>query len=374
MGQDQAAESAAQSGFRDMPADVLDGWLGEVCRIGMDDFPIAYAWTALLTVASAMIERRAIPVNLYGALVGPVGSGKSQAIQRAARLLGIQSPALMQLMAGSAEGLLTSEAIEGALGAGRLLAPDELGHLLEKSRIDNSSFPYLLNTAFYSNGFQVKMAKGRKADFACWLSIIGGLVEERFEDLFGSNATGGLYDRFIYGLCPTGFGFVFTNQEVLDVLSGNEAPKRPVFTQIDPSVWEVTAEWKKNLPGRAVELAVRAAAVCAAFDRRSVLRADDLKPALAFAEYQSRFREYLKPNPGKNFEAVLQYKFLAYLRREPGQWFGVREMFRDTRAYDFSLTTANRALAALVFNGDVELQKEGRKQFARITTAAQTVS
>src|SRR6202795_2817362 len=97
----QVAESATQSGFRDMPTGVLDGWLGEVCRLGMDDFPIAYAWTALITVASAMIERRAIPVNLYAGLVGPVGSGKSQAIQRAEKLLGIGAPALVKLMAGS---------------------------------------------------------------------------------------------------------------------------------------------------------------------------------------------------------------------------------------------------------------------------------
>lgn len=350
-----------------MPAEVFDGWLGEVCRRGMDDFPIAYAWTALVTVASAMIGRRSIPVNLYGGLVGPVGSGKSQAIQRATKLLGIRSPALMEVMAGSAEGLLTTEAIEQAFGAGRLLAPDELGHLLEKSRIDNSSFPYVLNTAFYSNSFQVKMAKGRKADFNCWLSIVGGLVEERFEDLFGGATTGGLYDRFIFGLCPTGFQFVFTNREVLDVLSDSEAAGRPIFTEIDPEVWTVTAEWKKNLAGRAVELAVRTAAICAAFDRREKLRPEDLKPALAFAEYQSRFRDYLKPNPGKNFEAILGYKFLAYLRREPGAWYGVRDMFRDTRAYDYGLTTATKALASLAFNGDVEFTNQGKKKFARIT-------
>ena len=57
--------------LRDMPGEVLDGWLGEVCRTHMSCWPIAWAWPALLGVASAMVVPQPnMRVNLYTALVG----------------------------------------------------------------------------------------------------------------------------------------------------------------------------------------------------------------------------------------------------------------------------------------------------------------
>jgi hypothetical protein len=197
----------AAAGIKDMQESVLDGWRGGVCKSRMlEHFPVAYAWTALVTVASAMVPlvQNSMRCNLYGCPVGPIHTGKTEAITHAKRLLDIKFPTLLDLMVGSAE-MLTS-AVANADGQPRLYSPDELGHLLEKAQIQNSSFVYVVNRAFYETGFRIRSTeqKGKETSFNATLSILGGIVDERFGDLFTSKTIGGFYDRFLYGLCPTG--------------------------------------------------------------------------------------------------------------------------------------------------------------------------
>jgi hypothetical protein len=365
-------EHAAE--LKDMPSKVLDGWLGDVCRKHMGCWPIAYAWPALLSVASAMVpEHMPVRVNLYAALVGPAGSGKSHSIQHAIRLLGIKQPPLLRMMTGSAEGLMASPEIQEANGGSRLLYPGELGHLMEKMKILQSSFPFVLNEAFYETSFKVTMARGQKVDFNCILSVLGGLVEDRFQDLFGSATTGGLYDRFIYGHCPDGFKYNYRPlDEVVSVLEEGVfgAPARPLATRIDRGVWAVLDEWRKKYDNRVVESALRVAAICAAFDNREVLRPDELGPALAFADYQQRIRGLLRPNPGVNPEGIIAHKILDFLRRADGQWVTVRSVLQKTHAYDFGPNVASRVIAVLAANGDIEITNKGKSTLARLAVEA----
>jgi len=71
----------------DLPVECLDGWLGKVCAERMADFPRAYAWPALLVAASVLVPRMKSPCNLFVALDGPVGSGKSCAFEKAFHLM-----------------------------------------------------------------------------------------------------------------------------------------------------------------------------------------------------------------------------------------------------------------------------------------------
>jgi hypothetical protein len=348
--------------LRDMPDSVLDGRLGEICSKRMAIFPVAYAWPALLAVASAVVPRQThnVRVNLYSALVGPVHSGKSQAIDHAIKILGLESPALMDLMSGSAEALIRKA--KDACGNPRLFSPDELGHLLEKTKIEKSSYPYVLNRAYYHDRFEVLMGH-------CALSIVGGLVTERFEDLFGAATTGGLYDRFVFGLCPGNFNFDYYPY------AGTTEDISPVEASIDPEVFRVKSQWQAEdceLNPRIVEHAIRVAAVCAAFDGRKTLSAGDLGPAREFTRYQSNIRKMLKPNPGENFEARLAHKFLDYLERQGGKFVSRRKMFRDTRAYDLGPSVADRALSVLNANGDVALTKVGREELVRLVLDAES--
>lgn len=352
----------SDSGLRDMPESVLDGRLGEICASRMVDFPRAYAWPALLAVASSLIDQRhsAVRTNLYVALVGPVHSGKTQAIQHAVKILGIESPVHMDLLSGSAEQLIRKA--KDAVGNPRLFSPDELGHLFEKMRIQGASFPYVLNKAFYSDKFEVLMAHRESATFDCVLSILGGMVEDRFHDLFNAGTTGGLYDRFLFGLCPSNYFYDYSPFE------GPRETTFPVSPSIDDTVWGTKSKWiaeEHALNPRIVEIAIRAATVCAAFDGRKVLYGANLGPARELVRYQARIRRVLKPNPGENFEARLAHKFLDYLDRQNGRFVSSRKMFRDTRAYDLGPSIANRALTILSANGEIEIAKNGRQEIVR---------
>jgi hypothetical protein len=352
----------------DMSQAVLDGWLGEICSKYMDDFPVAYAWPSLLTVASALAPKLEDPVNIFGCLVGDTGTGKSQAINRAISLLGLNEndPVLLNMCAGSAEGLLADTGISEAKGDRRLYNPDELGHLLQKATIEHSSFPFLLNTIFYKSKFELKMAHGKSASVNCRLSLIGGLVEDRFDDLFGASTTGGLYDRFIFGRCPATRQFYFTNRRVPQVLSASI--DRPKIASAHPDVYEALRDWRDTRFGgsRVTELAFRVALICASFDNRKELRAEELGPALEFAKYQFNFRQAFSPNAGQNADGKLAHKFLKKLASIYPSWIGERELFKATRAYDLGPSAARRALDSLIFAGEVKPHRIEKKRLVRL--------
>lgn len=339
----------------DLPVEALDGWLGWVAREKMSQFPLAYSWLSLLTVASAMLPdsmRCEEPqTNLYSCLVGPVHSGKSQAIKRAANLLGIQRPEFVIAQSGSPEGFVKLEEIESANGEHRVYVPDELGHLLEKAKIEGSSWPFLLNTAFSEQQFKMTMARGSHTEFNCVLSILGGLVEDRFDELFTSNSTAGLYDRFIFGVCPAGHSFKFSPFDGEVVLG----PDRIVVSKVHPSVWEEVHTWKDGKNDRVVELAVRAALICASFDGREVLTVDALHHAKAFVEYQMKVRSLLQPNAGRNIDAEFSIKVTNRLARVPvGEWLRQKSLLDDVHYERFGPPCAQRVLNSLASMGVIE--------------------
>jgi len=342
----------------DMPESVLDGRLGELCQKSMlygGRFPIAYAWPALVTVASALVPRRDEKqrVNLYTALSGPVHSGKTQAIDAAQQLLGVESPVLMNVMAGSAESLI--HYMGDASGAPRLFSPDELGHMLEKAAIQNASFASVLSRAFYHTKFTLLTKERKRTEFNASLSILGGIVDDRFEELFSHTTTAGLYDRFLLSMCPGGFEFdYYPFAEVRQELA-----TETVF--IAPEVWTEKSIWqreKEKINQRVIEIALRVAVVCASFDGRTLLTVKDLKPARALVDYAQRVRYILKPNEGENAEAKIALKILAYLQRYNGDFVAKRKLLHDTGAYRYSPSVAKRALTVMASNGDIEMTEK----------------
>jgi hypothetical protein len=358
----------------DLPEAALDGWLGEICRTRMGDFPRAYAWPALITAASVLVPRCPDPktrTNLYCGLVGEKGSGKSTAFDFAFSLLGLDATRLLKLKSGSAEGLVAK--IGSVDGAARLFFTDELEHLLVKSAIEGSSFASVLSSAYYDDKQDFTMARGKEVPFNCRLSLAGGVVEDKFADLFGAATTGGFYDRFIFGLCPTDNSYSyrpFTGGPALETEEDEwYTPVRPVAVTIAEDVWPVKDQLEKELgERRVVESALRVAVICAAFDGRKTLTAADLGPMKAFAEYQANLRKRLAPNPGKNAEAVVAYKILEYLRAHApqGEWLGTRDMIRSIHAYHYGPSITLRALASLAMNEEVEQSKAGRKALIRL--------
>jgi len=335
----------------EFPEAALCGRLGEICERERESVPLSYLWPAIVTVASAMIPPSPnIRVNLYTALVGAPGTGKSETIKRACQFLGISEPPLLKMNCGSAEAL--AREVAGIGGQPRLLSPDELGHLLEKAHIENAAFPFILSRAYYDTDFKLRMARAAEANFDCRLSLIGGVVRDRFQDLFNKATTGGFYDRFIFGSCPDDYIFDYFPPNG----TSHFDPSLCTPVAVDRSVWAEKSRWVRDrkVPSRSAEIALRVATVCASCDGRAILTASDLGPALEFAQYQEKVRNFLRPNPGENFEARLTHKFLEYLERAGGRWVSRSEILHDTHAYDLGPSTADRALTNLEHNGDIE--------------------
>lgn len=338
----------------DMPETVLDGRLGEICQLHLRQFPLAYSWGALTTTAGILIPRGAGPLrtNLYWCPVGPKGSGKSKSVETVFRLLDMwpSHPLLLKAKYGSAEGLIEKLAdIEP--GGVRLVDVDELAHLLAKAAIDRSSFPFILNSAYYED-VQTGGSKGRPFQLDCRISLSGGLVEDSFGDAFGMATTGGLYDRFIFGLCPEPY------QHLYRPFEGPTQTLNPFPALVDPEVWDVRDQWVKDgIATRVAEHALRVAYICASVDGRPTLRATELGPALAFAQYQTRVRLVLVPNPGENPDARCACDVRNWLAANApdGKWIKRRHLDRGIHSSRLGPGVFNRCLQNLQFNDEIEL-------------------
>ena len=366
--------------IEDMPETVLDGWLGELCKRRLGSFPKAYAWPALVTVAGALTP----PMGqhrtaLYTDLVGDVNSGKSKACEHALYVFGLnpeerpaeeESPIMAALPSvlvaakvPSAEGLAV---VLGDAGSNhRLWYPGEIKHALGKAMIQNASFPTVLCDAYYQNLNKLMIAEQKWRNFNCELSILGTLVADGFGEVYGSESLGGLYDRTTFGLQPSGVKWDFRPFEG----SAEQLPDMSTVS-IDSDVWAERDRWQNELGigRREAEMALRVALICAAFDRRKLLCAEDLEPALAFARYQTRVRLILRPNIGQTNEAKIADAVLGYLKRHApnGQWLPRRKVFWDTNVYKLGPILADRVLTALEFNREIECREFGSQKQRQI--------
>lgn len=351
----------------DLPPDALDGRLGEICDRDMNDFCRAYAWPSLLAIASGLVlERHAnVRTNIYALLVGPTHSGKTQAIARAKTLLGLWSSSIISDYSGSGEQFV--KMCSGANGNARLFMPDEFGVELEKMRIDRSSLAYVLTRAFDQDYFKVTQPNKTKEGpliFHAHLSILGGIVDDMFDSLFGFFSVGGFYDRVAFSLCPTGFMHDYRPPQ------GSTQAHEPGKVIIRPGVWDEISAWRHADPdlGRVLEIGLRAAVICAAWDRRPELTAAHLKPMKCWVDYQKRIRTMLEPNLGETLEGRITDKILRYLKSLPeGTGVTRRRIFAKTHMYRLGVTTAERVLRILIGNGVLREQENKRADSSLIS-------
>jgi len=344
----------------DMPESVLDGRVGEICQQCFGNYPLAYAWGSLVTTAGTLVPRNGEPLrtNLFWAPVGPTDSGKSATQEAAFQALGMspQNELLIEGKFGSAEGLIERLG-DVEPGARRFIWVDELAHLLSKAAIDRASFVHILNTAYYRDQ-QSGGSKGKQFNLDCRLTIAGGLVEDLFDRSFGAATTGGLYDRFVFGLCPQPHRFLWRPFE--------EKPVKlnPFPASVNREVWDVRDEWIKNenIAPRVAEHSLRIAYICACADGRPELRGNQLEPALAFAKYQMRVRGVLAPNPGENPDAQCAVAIRNWLTEHAGNGEDVkrRDLDRGIHSNRYGPGLFNRCLTNLFFNGEIEMADDGR--------------
>jgi hypothetical protein len=323
---DQGIEEASEIITPDMSDAVLDGWLGEITQKRMSRFPISFAWSSIVTVAGTRIDQHidmtpgkviidtAPRTNLYLGLIGGIGVGKSSAVDQAVYTLGVEHPTLITGSVGSGEGLI--EMLGDANGFSRLWSPDELSRILAKANIEQSSLSYVLTSAYYKDK-DANTVKGKTLYFNARVSIIGGIIENQFGTAFGNKSFGGLYDRFAFGIAPTGYQLNYYPPNI----TKEESDAQPVF--VDNSVYDRITEWKKQNPGispRVAEIALRVAYIAACYSGKKILTAKDMDPAFVFAEYQKSARLILQPNGGETYLAKMVSAIKNFLIRHKGKW------------------------------------------------------
>jgi hypothetical protein len=324
----------------DMPAEVLTGRLREIAEGDMGHFPMAYAAPSLLATASAMMphtvedhgDRLVVGrsmLNLFVALVGPVNTGKTQADEWSRGLLGIAGSNISEAKAGSSEALVRKFAkmrTDGKLGENVLIALDEWSYFFAKAGIQNSAFVGLLTSAFYKRELEILSGGGKDLKLNCGLSFTGGIVADQFETCFGSESLGGLYDRFLFGLCPDGYRHNYRP------FTGPRLSVTPIPVSVNMELYELANELKQAHTEltREPELALRAAQICAAVDGQPVVDSRYAGMIRAMTLEQARLRTILTPNGGETIDAKIASAILSWMRRnlKDGQWVNGRDLKR----------------------------------------------
>jgi hypothetical protein len=346
----------------DMPRSILTGRLGEICEQNLlTDFPVAYAWPALVTAASVLVPVGEVMHNLYTALIGPVNDGKSQCIEWAVKSLRVSDdPArYSEVKAGSAERLLrymNRLRDAGKLAPYVLMALDEWKFFFDKAGIENSVFPTLLTTGFYKQNTSILDSHGHPIDVPAVFSWLGGVVTEVYDECFSRVTALGLYDRFLQGVHPSdyaGFNYRPFDGQVLS------ADFTPTHVTVDKSVWKRLKEWRLANPHatREAEIALRVAIICASFDGAALLAAKDLEPHLILATEQMQLRETFKPNSGETPDAQCAIKVENYARAHgpTGEWLDVRAMMKAIHYERFGPLVFERTIRGLSSLKIVEL-------------------
>jgi hypothetical protein len=225
-------------GSEDLPEDCLDGRLGEICANQLGRFPRAYAWPALLANASVLIEHRAprVRTNIYAITVGESRSGKTEAGNWARSILGVPETVRISSFVGSGEQFVTKYGDAG--GNPRLFDPDEGAHTLEKAMIEHASFSFLLTRGWGQDCFGMTVGKQKKSEghlFNMHLSLYWGIVEDKFEDVFGGSSVAGFYQRILFGHGPRDFSYHY--RPLPHELEGSESTV-PQRVEIHPGIFE----------------------------------------------------------------------------------------------------------------------------------------
>jgi hypothetical protein len=239
--------------------------------------------------------------------------------------------------------------------------------LLVKAGLEGASFPSLLTTAYYEDqqkGGTKKRGKDDKEQFEidCRLSIAGGLVEADFGQCFGSASVSGLYDRFLFGVCPKPCVYLWEPPD-------DREPERasPFAPAIAHNVWDERKQWiKDGISPRVAEIALRCAYICAAVDRRDELQASQLGPALALARYQMKIRSVMQPNPGENPVAQCAISVRTWLEQHnPGEWVRRRDLSKGIHFERLGPQVFNNTLMHLGMNDEIEV--DAKRKIVRLS-------
>jgi len=324
------------------------GWLAEQAEyLGG---PFGWSYVSLLTLSTPRIHveadfYEAIRPTLYAALLGPSGVGKSRTMDRAHLQLGGNDFEVEVNVPGSDRGLyeIFEKVDQAPVPPKMVLLQDELRTLMSKVNIQGSSLAPALCTLYYKDEVGGAV-KGKALSAYVRLSILGGLKASdpmEFREVFGSETTAGLFDRFIFAPGPR--RWMWSDEWRLPTCEVNEefgcvgsGPRKGWPVKVTKNVFERVKAWRAERQdldrGRRGELAMRVAAISASMNQEQVISRACLEAALRFAEWQERVKTVYCPGEARNPDAVLTTEMLTAFEEahklKPNSWHKFRDMAR----------------------------------------------
>jgi len=299
-----------------------------------------------------------------------VGSGKSQAIEWAAKAMGIWkdsacAPHYFAVNTGSAEQLIDAlDRRKKNFVNSVLINPDEWAQLFAKATIPNATFSMFLTTSFYRKHQIYIRPKGREVTLDLAMSFIGGIVEDEFDSVFNASSLGGVYDRFLFGyMAKDSRKWEYRPYPLppLDVpapgIFDAVGSWKPIPVTLDGSVFEVSRAWDKNDFGRITEICVRVATIYASLDGREIVTGEDLERLETLAQYQLGVRKQFQPNAGLNPDAQFANAAVRWIDKYAEDWVSIAELKKGVHAWEMKLgpNVAERALYAVSRAGRIHL-------------------
>ena len=296
---------AAPMAGLDFDSRALYGKLGEIAnRLAKQGLPLGYVYPALLTIASALegVEdisnhSHRVRSNLYCALLGKVGQGKTSVVNSALRAIFLPEGTDDWVVPSSDRGLANQC---GDQGGRKLLIQDEYRATLQKCGIQGSSLPQLFNTLWNYDKGGAADKKGVEQCFVT-LSVLGNLTVDDpsdFAKLFGASSISGLVDRHIFGYSDKRIKFrpFSITREFLQ-------PKGATFPNW---VWDAKDEWlgENDERGRLTEHMLRVALIQSCCNGDHEITKESLEAAMRFAEWQERLRGTFQAGLAENPDAI----------------------------------------------------------------------
>jgi hypothetical protein len=283
----------------------LYGKLGEISRrLESGGIPLGYGYPSVLTVASALddVEDEAHNVrsNIYTALLGDVGWGKSAAVKAAVASIFLPEGTADRVTPSSDRGLANQC---GDQGSRKLLIQDEYRATLQKCGMQGSALPQLFNALWNDDRAGAADKKGVEICFAR-LSLLGNLTcadPTEFAKMFGASSVSGLVDRHLFGWHDSSFKY-----RPIAGLHAEILHPKPV--KVPNWIWDAKDKWldegDPRERSRLSEHALRVALIQSSCNGDSEITQASFEASLRYAEWQERLRQTYRPGLGESNDAV----------------------------------------------------------------------
>jgi hypothetical protein len=331
-----------------MPDACMYGKMGEWAR-GMG-VPLGVAYPALIgaySVKPNLDEMCRTRINTYVALMWEAGGGKNVTINRAMDVVGISAGEYQRVKPGGETQLAVVLGDKPAKKGSKerepgkkklLMVTTELGDVLRKTSMDNSTLASTLCDLWDENDYSKPLPGGGHTDVDCRLSWMGGIPAnlkkpEKFLELFGGETNYGLYPRFIFGYCDKPWRYEewdnpfksmainFPAEDEVEEMAFNTFACT-VVTSMEEKAEAMLDQWNPPVPdaGRLRYNAKKVALLSASANSETTVTAECMRKALLFMEWQIDIRKQFKPGAaGLSVFPVLATGILAWQFQLDGQ-------------------------------------------------------